>query len=38
MASSGLASEGPRRGQDGGDDLGIEEFSTVSPVEACGEM
>jgi hypothetical protein len=30
--------EGPRRRQDGCDDLRIEEFSTVSPVEACGEM
>ena len=29
--------EGPRGGQDGGDDLGIEEFSTVPPVEACVE-
>jgi hypothetical protein len=29
-----MGNEGPRRGQDGGDDLGIE-FSTVPPVEAC---
>ena len=29
---------GSRGGQDGGDDLGTEEFSTVPPVEACVEV
>jgi len=33
----GGGDEGPRRGQNRGDDLGIEEFSAVPPVEACVE-